>query len=148
MKTTLTILTILAAATITGYAGTKDLKVIDGKEIETRPAKELNAMVAAAPTERVHVVTAIVFLNENVTDYYKWLYDSEKRVLALMQRTTMKAVGEEYMWRVWHDVSPEDFSERLPYGNEKIKTTASPYGKAVQTFPLSYPSNPEITKWP
>jgi len=105
-------------------------------------------MIATAPQDKIFVVTATVFLNQNITDYYKWFYDAEKKVLVLMQRTTMKAVGEEYMWRIWHNISPDQFAERLPYGNEKIRTTASPYGKAVQTFPITYPDNREITKWP
>lgn len=140
---------LLALSTNALFAAvTKDLKVVDGKEYEERPGKELNEMIKANPKETLYVVKGVVVLNEGTTDYYKWFYDSKKRKLVVMQRSTMKAVGEHYQWRIWHDVSPKDFAEGLPYGNDKIKSTPSPYKGAVQAFPLKYPDEPEVTKWP
>lgn len=149
MKHTI-IVALIALLTLSAGAAPafKKLQTIDAKEIETRPTKEIHALMKSDPKADVFVVTATVFLNENVTDYYKWFYDPTKKVLALMHRSTMKAVGEDYSWRVWHDIEPEHFKDGLPYSNRNLRTTASPYGKAVETFPVKYPATPEVTKWP
>lgn len=126
----------------------KDLNVIAGVDAETKPAEELNKMIAASPDSRIYLVKGVVFTNENVTDYYKWFYDSEKRVLISMRRTTIKTVGEHYSWVMWKNLKPDDFAERLPYYDDDIKPISSKYGKAVETFPLTYRDFPEVTKWP
>ena len=148
MKTNLYLVLLLVGMSCANASVTTNLQTISAKEIERQPAEELNSLIAKSPKETVFVVTAVVFLNENVTDYYKWFYDSEKKKLVLMQRTTLKTIGEDYNWRIWHDVSPGEFADRLPYGKDNIRTTASKYGKAVETFPLEYADDPEVTKWP
>lgn len=149
MKHLLAIMVFISLALATQAAPVvKNLKLIDGKDTESLPASELFALIQGNPKEKLFAVTAMVIFNENVTDYYRWIYDAEKKVLALMRRSSMKASDEDYSWRLWHDVVPSDFRDRLPYGNSKIKTTPSPFGKAVRTFPLKYPDSPDVVKWP
>ncbi len=141
----------VAEAPVTRVPAFKKLNVISSSEAETRPGKEIATLIREQPKANVFVVTAVAILNENATSYYKWFYDAESRALVLMRRLTLKAVGERYLWRVWHDVVPSDFSDGLPYSNDNIRTSFSENQSGlepVKTFPFHYKGLLDITKWP
>jgi len=56
--------------------------------------------------------------------------------------------GDHFRWLIWHNVSPEDFKNGLPYRNDKLKTTPSPFRTPKASFPIKYPKHKEITEWP
>lgn len=138
------LLNLAGATTAKGIA----LGLVSPDERETKPAQSLFALSQENPDVTVVGATGRIQTNENITDHYKWFYDKEKKVLVMMMRSVMVGLEHDYSWRVWYEVNPDDFKDRLPYGRDDIKTKGSPYKNPVQSFPISYKDNPKITEWP
>jgi len=121
---------------------------IDPRLSESQPGVELARLVDKNPGANVYIITGTVAVNPKVVDHNKYLYDKAKRLLVFMSRTAMPVGADEFTWRIWRNVAISDFRGGLPYGNAALKTEASPFGRAKETFPLKYAGQPGITAWP
>lgn len=130
---------------------TQDIGEISKSDRDAAPGQKLYALIKANPNPTVSVITAKVVYTEHATAYVKYFFDKSKRILVYMGRTHFRgdlSIDDTLEWRIWHEVSPDDFQNGLPYYNDKLKTTPSPYRNPKGSFPIKYPKHERVTKWP
>lgn len=109
--------------------------------------KAVHQFVSESPKLEMCVVVGTNKLNEQTTMIFKAVYDRKSKHLIFMRHrkfSTLLGLQEDYSWRIWYDVTPDDFKEGLPYSNEAIKIESS---EKKTPLPVSY-SNPKILEWP
>jgi hypothetical protein len=115
-------------------------------EIVSGPA--LAAALLQHPDCEVVAVNMVCRPTEMMKNNVRYFYDTKQRVLVFMERTVIKVGDDYYTWRIWYDVVPADFAERLPYGREDIATKPSPWNDPKTHLLLEYKGPEAATEWP
>jgi hypothetical protein len=125
-----------------------DLGILKVSDSEVIPGPELVKALEANPGCEVVAVDFVCPLNDMVKDYTRYFYDSDEKLLILLSRTAMKVGSDSHSWRIWYNIEPADFAERIPFGREDLKSKGSPYQAPKAALLQEYKGPEEATDWP
>lgn len=125
-----------------------DLGELSPQQSEIAPGPALHKLATDRPDCDVVAVNCVAILNKIMKDHKRYFYDFKKRLLVCLTRTSMTVDDDTYLWRIWYDVAPQDFAERIPYGRDDLKTKGSPFRGAKAAFLIEYKGPEEATDWP
>jgi len=121
------------------YFLAKDVGKIPPKKSERYPGKALYSFANENQQATVWIITGTVDVaNGGAKDHVKYFYDKSKRILVFMRRTSMPYVEDVCTWMIWHEIEPKQFMTGLPYANDEIKVTASPWKNPLSQALTNY----------
>ncbi len=137
----------------TGYRNMAVISLgsIVAQQGEKKLVKEIAGLLRKKPQADLFVVTARWKVGEAYVDHVRLIYDSKRKCLVYLSRSRhpypFDASDDHYSWRVFFDVTPNDFSQGIPWGNDSIRRIGDrPDNKKIS--PLQYAKNPEVTEFP
>lgn len=125
-----------------------DLGDMTAQESEIAPGPALHQAAIDHPDCEVIAVNCVASLNKFMTDHKRYFYDAERRLLVCLTRTSMAGSEDTFLWRIWYNVAPKDFAERIPYGRDNLKTKGSPFREAKAALLREYKGPAEAIEWP
>lgn len=125
-----------------------DIGSVVPRQSERVPGTWLAKAIEDNPGCAVVAVEYVVEVNEFVKDLRRLFYDKEQKLLVVLTRTKMKVGDDSYLWRIWYDVSPDDFRKGMPYGRADIVTKSSPYRAPKAALLQEYEGPKAAIDWP